>query len=298
MIMCKFWSAIVKSDGEVLFDEMSDRHEDIITKFGIKDEKEYDYQKCKFVRVEINPPNDDVFTDVDTWSFKLDIADGDKPPIWWKKGFEKKCFIVLKQFADKAILNGKEIKSLGIGRYWIKDCRVAECTNALIVQMRGSSKIGVMRESSKIGVMRESSNVGVMWGSSNVGEMRGSSNVGVMWGSSNVGEMRGSSKIGVMRESSKIDEMWESSNVDEMWESSNVGVMWGSSKIGVMWESSNVDEMLESSNVGEMRESSISNIYSDKSKYKLQDNSIAILRYTDVPKIIVANKKIKIEVLE
>ena len=36
--MCNFWSCIVTRNGEVLFDEMSDLHEDIIEKYKLVDD--------------------------------------------------------------------------------------------------------------------------------------------------------------------------------------------------------------------------------------------------------------------
>ena len=272
--MCNFWSCIVTKNGEVLFDEMSDRHEDIIEKYKLVDDTA-DPALLKFARVEINPPNGDVFAHINDWVFKIDQS---IIPTWFTKENEKSCYKKLKYFTKKAILIGKEIKEISSGRFWVKDCKIVETKGtALICEMRGTSKVGVMRGTSQVGVMRETSQVGVMRETSKVGVMLETSQVGVMWGTSKVGEMWGTSKVGAMRGTSKVGEMRETSKVGVMLETSQVGEMWGTSKVGEMWGTSQVG------------------VFSKNSIFYCKENAIAIIYFEQSPKIIVANKNIKIE---
>ena len=263
--MCNFWSCIVTKNGEVLFDEMSDRHEDIIDKYKLVDDTA-DPALLKFARVEINPPNGDVFAHINDWVFKIDQS---IIPTWWTKENEKSCYKKLKYFTKKAILIGKEIKEISSGRFWVKDCKIVETKGtALICEMRGTSQVGEMLETSK---------VGEMWETSKVGEM---------WGTSKVGVMRETSKVGVMLETSQVGEMWGTSKVGEMWGTSQVGEMLGTSKVGVMRGTSQVGEMRGTSQVG---------VFSKNSIFYCKENAIAIIYFEQSPKIIVANKNIKIE---
>ena len=143
--MCNFWSCIVTKNGEVLFDEMSDRHEDIIEKYKLVDDTA-DPALLKFARVEINPPNGDVFAHINDWVFKIDQS---IIPTWFTKENEKSCYKKLKYFTKKAILIGKEIKEISSGRFWVKDCKIVETKGtALICEMRGTSKVGVFSKNS------------------------------------------------------------------------------------------------------------------------------------------------------
>ena len=80
--------------------------------------------------------------------------------------------------------------------------------------------------------------------------------------------------------------MWGTSKVGEMRETSQVGEMWGTSKVGVMWETSQVGVMRGTSQVG---------VFSKNSIFYCKENAIAIIYFEQSPKIIVANKNIKIE---
>ena len=164
--MCNFWSAIVKKNGTVLFDEMSDSHEDVIDKYKLKDETA-DPELLEFARIEITPPRGDVFAPTKDWIFKIDQS---CTPVWFTDKNKKDCYKKLKTFASKAIIVGKEIKEVSKGRIWVKDCNVLTAKgNVLICEM---------------------------WGTSQVRSMWGTSQVGEMWGTSQVGEMRGNSLVG------------------------------------------------------------------------------------------------------
>ncbi len=255
--MCNFFSCIVTENGDALFDPISDSHEIIISNnaknHDLSDDTA-DPTELKFARVEITPPNGDVFQPVDKWFFTIDQR---ITPAWWSEFHKKRAYDCLNTFLDSALLKDKKIQELSTGRYWVKDCQIAELKgNVLIVKMLGSSQVGEMRGSSQIremwgssqvDMMLESSQIGEMWESSQIHEMRGSSQVGMMLGSSQVGIMRGSSQIREMRGSSQVGEMWGSSQVGIMRKSSQVGVMWGSSRICEMRGSSQVREMWEAS---------------------------------------------------
>ena len=203
--MCNFFSCIVTENGDALFDPISDSHEIIISNnaknYDLSDDTA-DPAEFKFARVEILPPNDDVFQPVDKWDFTIDQR---IIPAWWSEFHKKQAYDCLNTFLDSVLLKDKKIQELSTGRYWVKDCQIAELKgDVLIVKMLGSSRVGEMRGSSQI---RE------MWGSSQVHKMLGSSQVDVMRESSRIHEMRGSSQVGEMRDSSQIREMWKSSQV-------------------------------------------------------------------------------------
>ena len=209
--MCNFFSCIVTENGDALFDPMSDSHETIISNnaknYDLSDDTA-DPTELKFARVEILPPNGDVFQPVDKWFFTIDQR---ITPAWWSEFHKKQAYDCLNTFLNSALLKGKKIQELSTGRYWVKDCRIETLRgNVLIVKL----------ESSQI---RE------------------------MWGSSQIREMWGSSQVGVMRESSQVGEMWESSQVG---------------------------------------------VYSEKALFKLKEKAIALLCFSEYPKIIVANENI------
>ena len=150
--MCNFFSCIAMRNGDVFCDPMSDRHEDIIKTHNISD-KEDDPKYLKFARVEITPPDGDVFAHVSNWTLRID--DESITPEWWSKGYEEFCFRELELFLSRAILVGKEIDCLSDGRFWVKDSRILNVTGNTFLFLFGSSR-AVLRGSSHA-VLRGSS---------------------------------------------------------------------------------------------------------------------------------------------
>ena len=159
--MCNFFSCIVTKTGHVLYDPMSDSHEDIIDKYkeqhDLTDDTT-DPEKLRFARVEITPPNIDVFAPVDQWVLTIDQR---ITPAWWSEVFVQTAMICLSEFLSTAILVGKEISELTSGRFWARDCRIDKLTGTALVVRLESSQVREMLGSSQVGVMRESSQVGV-----------------------------------------------------------------------------------------------------------------------------------------
>ena len=198
--MCQFLSAVVTAKCDVFTSDVSDSHEDIIEANNL--------DESKIVRVEYTS---DTLADITTYKLKIDQ---DEIPDWWNDGIRDKAERRLCNMARRMILTTGEYNML-LGGKWVLggDVKVKTIKSALIIEMRGSSRVGTMLGSSRVGVMWESSQVGDMRGSSQVGDMRGSSRVGEMWESSRVGEMRESSQVGEMLESSRVGVMWETSKI-------------------------------------------------------------------------------------
>ena len=226
--MCKFKSAIVLRNGDILHNDFTDSHEDLIELFGLVDNG-----KENFVRIEFSTDGKRL-DKIENYSL---IVDEKSTPAWFEE-IRESATGQMKTIVSNMIIS--ENQKIIAGR------AVILTGNAVVNKIRHC----IIHE------MWESSRVGEMWKSSQVGTMRGSSQVGTMLESSQVGEMWGSSQVGEMRESSQVGKMWGSSQVGEMWGSSRVGKMWGSSQVGTMWGSSQVGEMRGSSQVGEMLESS------------------------------------------
>ena len=67
--MCKFFSCIVVRDGLELLWTEQDSHETIISRAGLVDDK---LENREFVRLEIQPPNEDISRPVNEWTFTVD----------------------------------------------------------------------------------------------------------------------------------------------------------------------------------------------------------------------------------
>ena len=92
--MCNYFSCIIKRDGAILFCE-EDSHETIIDRAGLTDDNLINRE---FVRIEITPPNKNLFTPYKEWTYTVD-EDGTLPPWYCKrtKTLEKRAWKLMKQ---------------------------------------------------------------------------------------------------------------------------------------------------------------------------------------------------------
>ena len=191
--MCKFYSAIVMRNGDLLHNENLQSHEDIISLFNINDSQ----VNCdKFVRVEFTPDDQTMLWDISQYELRVDET---HTPEWFNKHRE----YVTERLTDivkNRIITGSH-KILVGGLYVVKDAQIDRVQHAVVVYMQDST-VNEMWGNSTVNVMRDNSTVNVM---------RDNSTVNVMWGNSTVNEMRENSTVNVMRDNSTVNVMWENS---------------------------------------------------------------------------------------
>jgi hypothetical protein len=107
--MCKFKSAIVLKNGDILHNGYTDSHEDLMEYFKIKDDNQF-WQN--FVRIEFSPDKPENLMDVNSYLLKIDE---DSTPDWFEeiKGLviERMKDVVSSLFInqDEDIIIGKSI---------------------------------------------------------------------------------------------------------------------------------------------------------------------------------------------
>ncbi len=128
--MCKFYSAIVMKNGDLLHNENLMSHEDIIRLFNINDSQTND---DKFVRVEFTPEDQSDLPDIEKYVLRVDE---DSTPIWFEKHRE---YVTerLKEFVSKRIITSDQ-KILTGGLYVVKDCIIDKVVEATVVYLRGT----------------------------------------------------------------------------------------------------------------------------------------------------------------
>jgi len=216
-MMCQFFSCVITKPKKVFYSEVSDSHEDIIKENNLNDSENGKLREL-FCRIEVLPPNGDVFADFSLWKLSVDEK---KKPSWFTDKHENACMIVAKKVIDKFVLVDKTVQEIKEGKYYLK--------NSTVKSMYGSSTVKSMSGSSTVKYMYDSSTVEYMYGSSTVKYMSDSSTVVSMYNSSTVVSM------------------YNSSTVESMYDSSTVGYMYGSSTVKCMSGSSTVESMSGSS---------------------------------------------------
>jgi len=118
--MCKFKSLIIERCGNVHYDLLTDKHEDLIEKAGLKDDK----NEPDFARVEYVPPDEKygVFEPLERWELKIDE---NLRPAWWSDTHIVKCRNAMQEIINKTVLtDGKEHDCKTPAKYFNKNCRI------------------------------------------------------------------------------------------------------------------------------------------------------------------------------
>ena len=135
--MCKFKSAIILKDRVFIPDY--DSHTDMLNELGIEDTREN--AERLFVRAELIPPENDVFSDIDTWKFNVDQ---DIRPEWFVAEYEKQRMVeAVKAWAKGRVHIGVDGLKISDGAsHYIKDCKNVEiCDSASVENIYGSASV-------------------------------------------------------------------------------------------------------------------------------------------------------------
>ena len=181
MIIYKY--GIISEDKCVIAQGDNDSYGSMLRELNIEDTIEN--RRCKFVRAELVPVNDEWWTDPDTWEF---VVNQDIVPEWFEndKGrYENEFREAVKEWWKAHVLVDQKIEELSTGYYMLRHCKVKTLRN----------DVKVVLDSSTVKCMRDSSTVKDMWGSSVVKSMFGSSIVERMHGASTVQNKGGSSTV-------------------------------------------------------------------------------------------------------
>ena len=125
--MCKFKSGLILKDRVFIPDY--DSHSDMLDELKIDDTRAN--AERLFIRAELYPKDDDVFSDIDTWVFNVDQ---DIKPEWFVEEVDKERMITaVKEWAKNHIyigVNGLKIE--GGKEYYIKDCKNVKIINSTV----------------------------------------------------------------------------------------------------------------------------------------------------------------------
>ena len=239
--MCRFKSGIILKDRVFIPDY--DSHTDMLEELKIADTE--DNAKRLFVRAELVPPDDDVFTPVSSWKYHVDQ---DILPDWYVAEVdERRMREAVTEWAKEHIHIGEKIERIDSGTHWIKDCKVGNiCGSAEVRRIYGSAKVGSICGSANVGSICGSAEVRNIRGSAEVGRICDSAEVGNICGSAEVRRIYGSAKVGSIRGSAKVGSICGSAKV---------GSICGSAKVGSIRDSANVGSICDSAEVGRICDS-------------------------------------------
>ena len=233
--MCRFKSGIILKDRVFIPDY--DSHTKMLEELKIADTE--DNAKRLFVRAELMPPDNDVFTPVTSWKYHVDQ---DILPDWYVAEVdEMRMREAVTAWAKEHIHIGEKIERIDSGTHWIKDCKVEN--------IRGSAKVEYIRGSAEVEYICGSAEVKYICDSANIKNIRGSAKVEYIRGSAEVKNIceyaevkniceyakvkniRGSAKVEYIRGSAEVKNICEYAEVKNICEYAKVKNIRGSAKV-------------------------------------------------------------------
>ena len=247
--MCGFKSGLILKNRCVIAEGANDSHSDLLESLGIEDNIENAMRV--FVRVELLPPNEEWWTDPDTWK---ENVDQDILPEWFENDKDRyfdEFRKAVKDWWKEHVRIDEEIEELSSGYYRLKRCKVKNMLKD-VKAMLDNSTVQYMSGNSTVQYMSGNSTVQNMWGNSTVQNMLDNSSVQDMWGNSTVQDMWDNSTVQNMLDNSTVQDMWSNSSVQYMRSNSTMQYMRGNSTVQDMWDNSTVQNMLDNSTVQDM----------------------------------------------
>ena len=236
--MCQLKSGILLKDRVFIPDY--DSHEDMLKELKIEDTE--DNAKRLFVRAELIPPNDNVFTPVSKWKYRVDQ---DILPDWYVPEIdEKRMRNAVAEWAKEHIHVGEKIEEITSGLHWIKDGTVGTISGSAKVELvSGSAKVVNIFGSAEVEKIFGSAKVVNIFGSAKVEKIFGSAEVEKIFGSAEVVNIFGFAEVEKISGFAKVENICDSAKVVNIFSSAEVGYVYGSAKVGSVYDTATVENI-------------------------------------------------------
>ena len=140
--MCKFLSAIVLKNGDILYNQATDSHEDLVALHNLRDNRE-----GNFARAEFFPDKASDLDKPDKYQLNIDES---ITPDWLTDELKGRVSEHLRSVVSRMIVDGDATCLIG-GTYVLTGGAKVGFTKAVrIVAMLGTSQVGAMWDTSRV----------------------------------------------------------------------------------------------------------------------------------------------------
>ena len=189
--MCKLKSAIILKDR--IFMPDYDSHSKMLEELGITDD--YINASKVFVRAELSPENEDIFSDIDGWKFSVDQ---DITPEWFdEKDCTERMRKAVKEWAKTHIFFGQNELKISHGEnIFIKDCKNVDIYDSATAEyICGSATVENIYDSATVENICDNATVENICDSATVENICGSAMVKYIYGSATVENICGDATV-------------------------------------------------------------------------------------------------------
>ena len=225
--MCKLKSAIILKDK--IFMPDYDSHSKMLEELGITDD--YINASKVFVRAELSPENEDIFSDIDGWKFSVDQ---DITPEWFdEKDCTERMRKAVKEWAKTHIFIGQNGLKISHGEnIFIKDCEDVDiCDNATVNRICDNATVNRICGNAKVKYICGDATVEYIYGNATVKYICGDATVKYIRGYATVESICGNSTVESIYGNATVESIYGNATVKNIYDRATVKNICGYAKV-------------------------------------------------------------------
>ena len=225
--MCKLKSAIILKDR--IFMPDYDNHSKMLEELGITDD--YINASKVFVRAELSPKNEDVFSDIDGWKFSVDQ---DITPEWFnEKDCAERMRNAVKEWANSHIFIGQNDLNISHGEnIFIKDCEDVDiCDNATVKNICGNATVKNIYGNATVENIYGGATVENIYGGATVENICGNATVENIYGGATVENICGDATVKNIYGNATVENIYGNATVESICGKATVEYIYGKATV-------------------------------------------------------------------
>ena len=216
--MCKLKSAIILKDK--IFMPDYDSHSKMLEELGITDD--YINASKVFVRAELSPENEDIFSDIDGWKFSVDQ---DITPEWFdEKDCAERMRNTVKEWAKTHIFIGQNGLAISHGEnIFIKDCKNVDIYGkAMVKYICGNTTVKNIYDSATVEYIYGKATVEYIYGKATVEYICGSTTVENIYDNATVERIYGNATVKYICGKATVERIYGDATVKYIYDNATV----------------------------------------------------------------------------
>ena len=276
--MCKLKSAIILKDK--IFMPDYDSHSKMLEELGITDD--YINASKVFVRAELSPENEDIFSDIDGWKFSVDQ---DITPEWFdEKDCAERMRNTVKEWAKTHIFIGQNGLAISHGEnIFIKDCKNVDIYGkAMVKYICGNTTVKNIYDSATVEYIYGKATVEYIYGKATVEYICGSTTVENIYDNATVERIYGNATVENIYGDATVKYIYGNATVEYICGSTTVERIYGDATVKYIYDNATVESICDNATVERIYgNATVENIYGDatviSSPYTKWNNSTSMV---------------------
>ena len=237
--MCKLKSAIILKDR--IFMPDYDSHSEMLDELGITDD--YINASKVFVRAELSPKNEDVFSDIDGWKF---CVDQDITPEWFdEKDCAERMRKAVKEWAKTHIFIGQNDLKISHGEnICIKDCKNVDIYgNATVKNICGNATVKNIYDKATVKNIYDNATVKNIYGNATVENIYDNATVENICDSATVENICGDATVENICDNATVEDIYDNATVKNIYGSATVEDIYDNATVENIYDNATVENI-------------------------------------------------------